>query len=513
MTVSARPRSEYKTLPIERVSVKATSSGAREFTGYASRWDDVDWMGDIVRRGAFSATLQQRAIRPLLWNHDAGLPIGVEVELVEDRAGLRGAWRLSKSAVADDAYALLRDGAVTGLSIGFIATETKDGPDGTRELLGIELLEVSLVALPALDSARVLDVKSARGAQTMNVAQRMAARGLAPVSPLARSIGQRLTQSAEYKRLVADSSLHSEHSQIRLKLDLPGVSIIRELKALTISLANTPDVRAEQMLLTPPEFGLIDVLPTFPTESNNVEIVTSTVTNNAAMVAEATASTGTTGTKPESAITYTGVMAPPQVVSHWLPVTRQVLADAPTLEGSINTELLWGLRAKLEDQAVNGDGTAPNLRGILNWSGVLTQSAAGLQAVEALVKAVVAVRSTSRRMPTIIAVNTTSWGALMLARQNTATGTLGGYQLGDPDGGAPSLWGIPIVPSDALPAGTALVGAAATAALYEREAGAIKIGTIGQQFVRNMVTVLAEARVALGVSRPQAWCIVSGLPS
>ncbi|MGI8519137.1 MAG: phage major capsid protein [Actinomycetota bacterium] len=71
---------------------------------------------------------------------------------------------------------------------------------------------------------------------------------------------------------------------------------------------------------------------------------------------------------------------------------------------------------------------------------------------------------------------------------------------------APRLWGVPVVETDALAAGTALVGDFSKAVLFDRQSLNITLGTINDQFVRNMITVLGEIRAGFGVIRPSAFC-------
>lgn len=513
MAVAAPPGVQYKTLPIERVSVKAAGGGAREFTGYASRWDDLDWMGDIVKRGAFAATLRQRATRPLLWNHDSGVPIGYELELAEDAVGLKGTWKLSGTPAADDAYTLLRDGAVSGLSIGFYPVETRDGPDGTRELVSVELFEISIVAVPALDSARVLDVKSARGAATMSVAQRMAARGLTPL-PAGGSLGQKLVSSSEYKRFAAGSELKSEHGSVRLKVELADVSLLAQ-KALAVSFETSPVQAIDSLSDIGRPALLLDLLPTIPTIQNVVQVVRQTAAPGAAAVAEATATTGTSGTKQETGLSWEDEMVPVETISEWVPVTRSILADAASFQGLLDGELTYATRLAAEAQVLTGNGTRPNLQGIGGLAGV-NAITAGADPLAAIAEGISKARKLGRRQPNVIVMDADVWEALSMARESTVTGNVnaGGSLLGPPGLlGRPSLFGLPVIPSSEAAAGTAYIGATFTAPYYERLGATIVVGTIGTMFIRNIVAVRCEIRGALGVTRPPAWSVVTGLPT
>jgi uncharacterized protein len=133
---------------------------ALRFAGYAALFDRRDRGGDVIRPGAFAdAVSAGPGHLPLLWQHDPARPIGRVEHLAEDRRGLQVIGRLS--AGAGDAAALLRDGAVGGLSFGYRVRQAS-GRAGARELTRLELVEVSLVTVPMQPGARVhaLDDKS-----------------------------------------------------------------------------------------------------------------------------------------------------------------------------------------------------------------------------------------------------------------------------------------------------------------------------------------------------------------
>lgn len=137
------------------------------FAGYAALFDVVDRGGDVVRPGAFAGSLSGTPARriPLLWQHDPARPIGVIESAAPDGRGLRVVGRLTEqSATAREAAALLRDGAVTGLSFGYRVRASEPGPPGrggtpTRALTEVELVEVSVVTLPMQPGARVIAIE------------------------------------------------------------------------------------------------------------------------------------------------------------------------------------------------------------------------------------------------------------------------------------------------------------------------------------------------------------------
>ena len=118
------------------------------FAGYAAVFDRVDRGGDVVRAGAFARSLARGAV-PLLWQHQAGRPIGRVEYLREDKRGLRVIGQVVDAEVS----ALLKAGALSGLSFGYRVREAKGAEP--RELTALDLVEVSLVTFPMQPQARV----------------------------------------------------------------------------------------------------------------------------------------------------------------------------------------------------------------------------------------------------------------------------------------------------------------------------------------------------------------------
>ncbi len=124
------------------------------FAGYAAIFGRPDRGGDVVRAGAFAgALLRSVGTVPLLWQHDPARPIGRVDYLKEDRRGLRVIGRLSEGAAGREAAALLKEGAVRGLSFGYRVKASEGGEP--RVLTALDLVEISLVTMPMQPKARV----------------------------------------------------------------------------------------------------------------------------------------------------------------------------------------------------------------------------------------------------------------------------------------------------------------------------------------------------------------------
>ena len=124
------------------------------FAGYAAIFDRPDRGGDVVRRGAFTHSLERAGEVPLLWQHKAGAVVGRIEHLSEDERGLRVIAALGSGADAKRAARLLESGKLDGLSFGYRVREAKSAR-GLRELIELDLVEVSLVARPMQPRARV----------------------------------------------------------------------------------------------------------------------------------------------------------------------------------------------------------------------------------------------------------------------------------------------------------------------------------------------------------------------
>lgn len=172
---------ETKDLSFEQVATVAEDG---RIEGYASLFGARDQGGDVVEKGAFAASLRRlreagRAVK-LLWQHDPSEPIGIWDVVSEDERGLRVRGRLlTETRRGREALALLRAGAMDGLSIGYRAVRSARGADGGRILTEIDLWEVSLVTFPMLPEARASACSGAEGPGSADDLDRVLADALA----------------------------------------------------------------------------------------------------------------------------------------------------------------------------------------------------------------------------------------------------------------------------------------------------------------------------------------------
>jgi HK97 family phage major capsid protein len=340
--------------------------------------------------------------------------------------------------------------------------------------------------------------------------------------------GQQFVEASEYKSIIDSGVLNNPHIKPEFMVALKGDMLAyMARKALIYSASGqggnliVNDRQPGFVDILQRQLTILDLIPTAQTTSNMIEYARElTFTNAAAEVAEATATTGTTGTKPESALAFALATSPVQTIAHWIPITNAMLSDAPQIRGIIDARLMYGLNQRLETEVLGGNGTPPNLLGILNTPNIQTVGlAAGATyggqatAVDAAFAAMLQVQVTGLANPNAFVFNPIDWAQIRLARENAATGTLGAYMYGPPSVAGPAtLWGRPVVLAVGMTQNTALCADFQIACmLFDREQGNIRVGTINDQFVRNMQTILAELRAAFVVFRPTAICQITGV--
>lgn len=317
--------------------------------------------------------------------------------------------------------------------------------------------------------------------------------------------GRRLSFEQIAKRVVEDPTFKAWQrgsTDGRIEVDASWF----DAKALMSTTAGFPPevTRTGVMVdipLRPPQ--ILDILPRAQTGQNSVAYMQQDTRTQAAVeIAEGTA-------KPEATFVWSEVTTPVQEIAVSLPVTDVMLDDAPQIASLIETQLREDIQERLDGQSLNGNGTSPNLRGILNHVGVLTQSGVGVPMPDAIKSAGTAIQiGAARATPTHVVLHPTDWDALSTLKEAGA-----GYIFGNPgEMVAPRIWGWPIVVNEELPAGTALVGgfSARNLQLYERRGISVARGFSGTDFVQNRQTLKAFGRWALAVYRPAAFITITG---
>jgi HK97 family phage prohead protease len=164
--------------------------------GYASLFGEIDQARDMVMPGAFRRTLAERGLRriPMLFQHDPSEPIGIWLELAEDHLGLRARGKLIPDVQRSrEVFALVKAGAIDGLSIGFRTVKGRFDPRArVRKLAEVDLWEISIVTFPLLAGARVRAVKEAVSSPPQTSARARAERAWQTLSRDARSLRKQI---------------------------------------------------------------------------------------------------------------------------------------------------------------------------------------------------------------------------------------------------------------------------------------------------------------------------------
>lgn len=325
-----------------------------------------------------------------------------------------------------------------------------------------------------------------------------------------KSFGKMFVDSDEFKSAVGDGVL--EHGSF--KMGKVAVTDADGAKALITGLSDTSAgafvVNDRQgyygLLFQQPT--VLQAITTGSTDSDTVEYVKQTsFTNAAAETAEAT--TVADGAKPESAMAFAVVQALVRTLAHWIPVTKRALNDAAGLRTLIDSQMIDGLRQRLEAQVINGNGTGENLRGILNTVGIgsVAVGVAPDQRLDAIHRAITTVRLAFIE-PNGVGLHPSDFEDIRLMKNAN-----GDYLYGSPAQAGPStVWGLPTLVTTAFPSGTGLVGKYDEAILWNREGISLAAtDSHSDFFIRNLVAILAEMRAAFGVPRPGAFCAVTGI--
>lgn len=343
------------------------------------------------------------------------------------------------------------------------------------------------------------------GTRLADIEQKVARRTSAS-APEAKTLGELFIEDEEVKKFLGGN----KRGQTRLTIE--GKSVINLTSAAatvgaTTSVGTSLVTPDRQQLVPLPQRKLVvrDLITPGETSSNNIEYAKQvTFQNLAATVAEA-------AQKPQSDMTFNLTSAPVRTIAHFMKASRQIMDDSPQLKSFIDGIMTYGLKFVEDQQLLTGDGTGQNLSGLVTqataYSAPFTEPA-GTTAIDrirfAILQAALALYPASG-----IVLNPTDWTVI-----ETLKDSMGRYLVGDPQGQlTPRLWGLPVVDSIAMPAGTFLTGAfRGGAQLFDRMQTEILISTEDtDNFQKNMITIRAEERLALAVYVPTAF-ITGTLP-
>lgn len=316
----------------------------------------------------------------------------------------------------------------------------------------------------------------------------------APVA--AKSLGQLVIESEQFAGMSS-----SDRKSIRVRLEQKDILNVPATTGTGVSSTNSLTVADRQQgIIAAPErvMTIRNLLMPGITGASSIEYVQETgFTNNAKPTAEGVR-------KPQSEIKFDLKTAPVRTIPHFFKASRQILDDAPALASYIDGRARYGLRFAEELQLLSGDGTGANILGILpqarEFSPKITLSnATPIDRLRlAILQAVLA-----EYPATGFVLNPIDWAGIELTKDGE-----GRYIIAQPvNGGVARLWGLPVVETQAMAQDTFLTGAFNLAAqVFDRQEIEVLLSTENEDdFVRNMITIRAEERLALAVYRPEAF--------
>ena len=304
----------------------------------------------------------------------------------------------------------------------------------------------------------------------------------------------------------------SEDADVKSFLANPtsGKRVGVDVKAIVSSLTTDANGSAGD-LIVPQRQGMVDpvvrrmtirdLLTPGRTNSNAIQYPVETgFTNSAATVSETTGAL-----KPQSEIKFDIKTTSVTTIAHWLLATRQILDDVPMLQSYIDGRLRYGLAYVEENQLLNGGGTGTDLNGIYTQAtafaagSIIQTGATNIDVLRyAMLQAALAELPATGHV-----LNPIDWAQIETLKDST-----GQYLIGNPQGTIqPTLWGLPVVATQAMAAGSFLTGAFRLGAqIFDRMDARVEISTEdSDNFRKNLVTILAEERLALAVYRPEAF--------
>lgn len=300
--------------------------------------------------------------------------------------------------------------------------------------------------------------------------------------PEVRTLGQQFVAAEQFKSLSADNQDMRARVEVKNTIISDGNSVLAQQKPGVVPGASLP-------------LTVYGSLPHAPATGNSIEGIRETsFTNSAAEVSEGTL-------KAESDLVFAPFDFPVRTIAHWLKVSKNLLADSGAVAAYIDNRLSYGVLERADRQLMVGDGTSPNLSGILDTGNytVFTPTS-GDNLIDAIGRAKWQLWAAGW-IPDKVFVNPADWGEMELAK-----GTDGHYLYGIPgltSGRSP--FDVQVIPSPFVTAGQFAIGAFNRAVtVWDRQGVVVEAGYAGDDFTKNLVTLRAEMRMALEVSIPSA---------
>lgn len=324
--------------------------------------------------------------------------------------------------------------------------------------------------------------------RSTDLEQKLASRGGRSGGEQVKSLGALAVESEDYKKFVQNGC----KGTARIAVQNAITSVVGSAGALIL-----PDRDAELVGIPRRQMTIRQLLSVGRTTSNLVEYARQTTRTNAAEIV----SEGTQ--KPESTYVWEQADAPVRTIAHFVHVSRQAMDDAVQLQSEIDDELRYGLDLVEENQILKGDGTGINLDGLVSQATAFSPAfePEGETAIDTLRLAVLQVALAEYPADGFV-LHPEDWARIELTKDSQLRYIFANVlQLA-----GPQLWGRRVIETAAMDAGEFLTGAfKAAAKIYDRMDAEVLISSEDRDnFIKNMLTVRAEKRLALAVKRPAA---------
>lgn len=370
----------------------------------------------------------------------------------------------------------------------FTADEADQARQWNDELTALGKKRDELKVLADMEAEQ----KAAAAAEDATVRGNRLDIGAAPkAEPEQKSIGEAFLESGAYKNWRPGMKNGPE-----VQLDRKAL--------LTLTGYAVQNVRTGRIEPAPlNNMHVADLIPQATTNANAIVYMEETTTTNAA----ATVAEG--GTKPESTLAFTERTSAVRKIATVLPVTDELMEDAPGLRDYINQRLRLFVQLTEDTQLVTGDGNAPNLLGLLNIPTIQTQAKGADPTPDAIYKAMTLINVNAFLDADGVIFHPLDWQDVRLLR--TADGI---YIWGSPSEMGPErIWGLNVAKTIAMTQNTALVGAFQYATqIFRRSEITLAVSSEhSTYFIENKQMLRAEERLALVCYRPKGLCSVTGI--
>jgi len=311
----------------------------------------------------------------------------------------------------------------------------------------------------------------------------------------ARTLAEHLFNASEFQQFVSNNA----RGKCVVHIDGKSISNLGYSDGAILPSARVPNIVGPPA----PRLRVRDLVPRYRVDAGQIEFVRELSFSNAASPVAETVSKG------ESNLTLTASVAPTVTIAHWITASRQALEDLSVLRSYVDLRLAQELLHIEDSELLIGSGSGGHISGLATqataYAGTYAQS--GDTQIDTISRAIAELEAEGYD-PDGVILHPADWRSMTAVKTNVGGENTGQYVLSSPTSGAPAtLWGCKVALTRAMPAGSFLVGQfAGSAAVFERMPLQVEVSTEHSDFfIRNLVAIRAEERIALAVFRPAGF--------